>query len=248
MTSTSETGHAKNVANLDALISSVIGFGTAYNPSKSSIQVTALQSLSADAKNSLSTVNKAIPGYSNAVADREVAFEPLQKLSTRILNSLKATDASDQVIDSAKSLVRKLQGRRATPKKTEAEMTALAAEGTVVKQISTSQLSFDSQLNTFDQLIQLLDSITLYAPNETDLKVSALTAMYTDLAAKNTAVLDATVPLSNARIARNDLFNKADTGLVSTAADTKSYIKSVFGANSPQYRQVSKLAFKAVKV
>jgi len=46
MASTSETGHAKNVSNFDDLISFVTGYGTAYNPSKASIKLTALQSLS----------------------------------------------------------------------------------------------------------------------------------------------------------------------------------------------------------
>lgn len=34
MTSTTETGHAKNVANLNELVTCVTGFGSAYNPSK----------------------------------------------------------------------------------------------------------------------------------------------------------------------------------------------------------------------
>ncbi|MFA6401072.1 MAG: hypothetical protein WCX31_05525 [Salinivirgaceae bacterium] len=42
MTSTSETGHAKNVTNFDELISFVTGYGTTYNPSKDSIKLAAL--------------------------------------------------------------------------------------------------------------------------------------------------------------------------------------------------------------
>jgi hypothetical protein len=50
MATTSETGHAKNVANFDELISFVTAYGTTYNPSKASIKLTALQALSANAK------------------------------------------------------------------------------------------------------------------------------------------------------------------------------------------------------
>ena len=60
------------------------------------------------------------------------------------------------------------------------------------------------------------------------------------------SVLAATVPLSNARIARNEVLYKEKTGLVDTAFDVKVYIKSLFGASSPQYKQISKLAFKAL--
>lgn len=247
MASTSETGHAKNVANLDDLISFVTGYGTAYNPSKPTLKLTALQTLSTNAKNTLNAVNAALPAYSNAVAAREVAFEPLSKLSTRLMNALIATDTTDQVDESAKTLVRKIQGARATAKKTDEEKAALKAEGKETKEISSSQMSYDSRLDNFDKLIKLLTSVILYAPNEAELKVTALTTLYNDLKAKNAAVVAATTPLSNARISRNDILYKPNTGLVDIALDTKTYIKSLFGATSPQYKQISKLEFKAVK-
>ncbi len=247
MASTIETGHAKNVANFDDLISFATGYGTAFNPSKPSIKLTALQTLSTSAKNAINAVNAALPAYSNAVAAREAAFEPLSKLITRVNNALKATDTTEQVDESAKTLVRKIQGTRATAKKTDEEKAAEKAAGKETKEISSSQMSYDSRLDNFDKLIKLLTSVTLYAPNEADLKVTALTTLYNDLKAKNAAVVAATTPLSNARISRNDILYKANTGLVDIALDTKTYIKSLYGATSPQYKQVSKLEFKAVK-
>jgi hypothetical protein len=248
MASTSETGHAKNVANFDDLISFVAGYGTTYNPSKATIKLTALQTLSTSAKSAINAVNTTLPAYNNAVAAREAAFEPLSKLITRVMNALKATDTTEQVDESAKTLARKIQGTRATAKKTEKEIAAATAEGKETKEISSSQMSYDSRLDNFDKLIKLLTSVTLYAPNEVDLKVTALTNLYNDLKAKNSAVVNATTPLSNARIARNDILYKTNTGLVDIAFDTKTYIKSLYGATSPQYKQVSKLEFKAVKV
>ena len=83
-------------------------------------------------------------------------------------------------------------------------------------------------------------------PNEEELKISTLTALYEDLKAKNTAVVETTTPLSNSRIARNEVMYKPLAGLVDIAFDTKVYIKSVFGPSSPQYKQVSKLEFKSL--
>ncbi len=248
MANTSETGHAKNAANFDELTSFAMGHGTAYNPSKVSIKIPALQALSASAKGAISTVNAAEPAYKNAVAAREAAFTPLNKLITRVMNALKATDTTVAIDNSAKTLARKIQGARAKAKKTEEEKKVLAAEGKEVVEISSSQMSYDSRLDNFDKLLMLLASVTLYTPNEEDLKVAALTTLYNDLKAKNTAVLTATTPLSNARIVRNEILYKPDTGLVDTALAVKTYIKSLYGATSPQYKQVSKLEFRAVKV
>lgn len=246
MASTSETGHAKNVANFDELISFVAAYGQAYNPSKASIQLSALQTLSAQAKSAIIAVNGALPAYNNAIAARDAAFAPLNKLTTRVINALKATDTTVQVDESARTLVRKIQGKRATPKMTEAEKQAAAAAGQAITEISSSQLSYESRLDNFDKLIKLLAGISLYTPNETDLTVAALTALHAELLAKNAAVVAAAAPLSNARIARNEVLYKTNTGLVDIATDTKTYIKSVFGATSPQFKQVSKLAFRAV--
>jgi hypothetical protein len=74
MASTSETGHANNVANFENLITSATAFGTSYNPSKSTLKLTALQTLFDAAKESLNAVNIAQSAYSNAVAAREFAF------------------------------------------------------------------------------------------------------------------------------------------------------------------------------
>ena len=245
MASTSETGHAKNVANFDELISFVTGYRESYNPSKATIKLDALKALSDHAKNSINAVSSMEPAYKSAVAAREVVFIPLSKLTTRIMNSIKATDTTVQVDENARTLVRKIQGVRATAKKTEDEKKALAEKGKEVVEISTSQMSYDNRLDNFFKLIQLLSSVPEYSPNEKELKIEHLNTILDDLKAKNAAVVESYIPLSNARIRRNDLLYKENTGLYDVALDVKNYIKSVFGATSPQYKQVSKIKFTA---
>lgn len=249
MASTSETGHAKNLANLETLTVDLSTFGTAYNPSKAAIKIPALQAFAVTCRTSITGVNTAIAAYGNAVAARELAYAPVSKLTTRIINALKATDVSDQVIDNAKTFARKIQGTRASAKTKanpdadpNAAIEAIPAEP---RQISTSQMSYDSRLDSLEKLIKVLASNPLYAPNENDLKVATLTTLYNDLRTKNTAVVTAAAQLAAARIARNELFYNPSTGIVALAAEVKSYVKSLFGASSPQYRQISVLQFKA---
>ena len=243
MTNTSETGHAKNVTNLESLITSIVALETSYNPSRDSIKLPALQALLTASKESLNAVNIAQATYSNAVAARKVAFEPFGKLITRVMNSLKASGTSTQVVQSARTIVRKLQGRRASAKITEEEKKALEAEGKEVNQISASQMSFDNRIENFDRLIMLLSSIPLYNPNEEELKVETLKALHNQLKEKNSEVILPIVQLSNSRMTRNKILYNENTGLVDVALDSKTYIKSIFGATSPQYKQISKLRF-----
>lgn len=174
---------------------------------------------------------------------RDAAFKPFSTLVTKIINALKATDTTVQVDETAQSLVRKLQGRRATPKKTEEQKKVAADAGKEIVEISSSQMSYDSRIENFDKLIKLLTSVPQYTPNEKELKIETLIGVLNDLKAKNLAVTTAEVPLNNARIARNDILYKPNTGMVDVALDVKIYIKSVFGASSPQYKKISGIKF-----
>ena len=245
MASTTETGHAKNVANFEDLISFCTGYGTQYNPSKASIKLTALNTQFTGAKNSLTAINTALPPSTNAINAREIVFAPLSKLITRVVNAVASSSVSKQVIADAKTISRKIQGKRAEKakiSKTDALVPETATEPTQ-KSISASQMSFDNRIDNMDKLIQLLASQAGYTPNENDLKVTTLTTLLADMRTKNTGAINALTPLSNARIARNSILYATGTGLVDIAGEVKMYVKSVFGGTSPQYKQVSGLKF-----
>lgn len=248
MSSVYETGHAKNAANFQALIAYVTAYGVNYNPTKVSIQLPNLVLAGVAANEAVSAINGLLPDYSNAVAAREQAFVPLGKLSTRIFNSLKATDALQQVIDNAQTNHRKLTGTRATAKLSEEEKQALLAQGKEVNQVSASQQSYDSRLDSFDKQIQLLNRIPSYLPNEVELQIATLKDIYSDLQTKNTAVITQTIPLSAARIVRNQALYNPETGIVAVAQDVKNYVKSVFGASSANYKLISGIAIRAAKI
>ncbi len=243
MASNSETGHAKNVANFAQLVIKCTSFDGSFNPTNPAIQLPALQNTLSLGKNNIASVNGAEGVLSNAIAARGLAFKPFSKLITRIGNAAKASGAPQQAVDQVTTLIRKLQGRRATPKKTDEEKQVAIDAGKEIVEISSTQTSFDSLLNNFDKLIKLLVTIPEYAPNENELTIAALSAYYDDLMAKNQVVINAETALNNLRITRNIVLYKEITGITDVATAVKLYIKSVFGATSPQYRQVSSLKF-----
>jgi hypothetical protein len=67
MASTSEVGHAKNVANFQDLIEFVIGYGTTYNPSKNSLKLPQLIALKGNAQSKLNDVIAKNTIYNNKV-------------------------------------------------------------------------------------------------------------------------------------------------------------------------------------
>ena len=99
-------------------------------------------------------------------------------------------------------------------------------------------------IENFSALIDLVSSVPSYTPNETELSTASLTTFHGNLQTANTNVINAEVAYSNARISRDTVLYSDDTGLIDIASDVKKYVKAIFGATSPQYKQVSGIKFK----
>ena len=241
MASKSEVGHAKNVANFQDLIAFINGYGATYNPSKNSLTLTELNALYTQANASLNAVVNKKTEYNNAVNQRAEAFSDLRTLSTRLVNALDATDATKEKIEDAQGFNRKLQGIRASKIEEPLDPNLPAP-----KTNSSSQQSYDQLIQHFEGLISVLISEPTYTPNETDLQVATLQTKLENLKDNNQRVSNANVEISNTRLERNKVLYKEDNGLVDTAAEAKKYIKSVFGASSPEFAQIKGIAFKNI--
>ncbi|OFY26396.1 MAG: hypothetical protein A2275_05260 [Bacteroidetes bacterium RIFOXYA12_FULL_35_11] len=257
MSTNHESGHAINIANMELLASICVEHGESFNPSKSILKLDSVNPLIATAKTTLEDLKEKFTNYTKAVDAREELFEPLSKFVTRLMNSLASSDAPEKTTEDAKTISRKIEGQRATKKSKNAldafiesthkvsadiENTTNPAE-VAHKEISASQMSFDNRVDNFEKLVSLLASETGFAPNEADLKVTALNVKLSDLKAKNSAVVSCFAKLSKSRIERNKILYDEKKGLYEVAMEIKAYIKSVFGATSPEYKQVSKIKF-----
>jgi hypothetical protein len=249
-----ETGHAKNVANLLKLNQLIATFGTNYNPSNNAIKATALATLYTNANTKLSDVNTNFTTWKNATNARELAFEPLRKESTQILGALQSTGAPQQTIDdfdfqvakfrsSGSKLTKADSGIVETP---QAEKVIAPETADEVKTISTSQRSFDNQLQHFSKMILILQSVPAYNPNETAFKVVTLQTKLASLNTLNNAANTSYANLKNARIQRNTFFYAKDTGLLDLVKQVKSYIKSVYGTSSQQYQAANAIKFTRI--
>lgn len=246
MSNYSEVGHTKNVANFENLISRCTGFGVTYNPSQNAIKIANLNNLKTAALAALANVTAKHTAYMNAVDSREVIFAPLQKFATRIMSALRSSGASDGIVKDAESINRKIQGKRAKPVKEAPVSDAVNPNdlpSVMPVHISVSQLSYDSMIDHYSRLLDLLSSVSTYNPNENELKITGITALIAAMKSSNTAVINTTTSFNNARIDRNDLLYKKDTGLLDIAKDCKNYVKSVYGSTHPKYKEVSAIKF-----
>jgi len=242
MPSTIETGHAKNVAIFQDLISFCKGFGATYNPSSENLKLAALNPQLAAAKAALQAVQTSKAVYDTATNEREIAIANLKPLSTKIINAMVSAMINSQTVDDARTVLNKIHGKRA--KKVVVPSAQAIAEGAEpVRTASTAQGSYDKLVDHFSQLIEILKVTPKYSPNENELKVTTLSAQLEDMRDKNLAVSNAWTDISNARINRNNVLYAKETGMVDVAQAVKVYMKSVVGPKNPKYKQLTGLQF-----
>jgi hypothetical protein len=243
MASTSESGHKKNVANLQDLIAFCNTYPDKYKPSNPDLSLDALKSKLSDALNALEIVNQKLALHNNALEARQTAYKPLTPIVNKIVYASKAAALPELIIADIETIARKLKGMRKTPKVTPPPENSAEAH----KYVSVSQLGFDDRIENFSKLIELMKVQTAYNPNEEELSITGLTALLENMKAANENAINAFIALSNARIARNSIMYDETKGLVKIGMNAKTYVKSIYGPSSPEYKQISKLRFTNIK-
>ena len=239
MASTSEVGHAKNIANLNLLNSNIAALGAVYNPSNPKLQLASLQNLYNSAFNQQENVNNLVAPYSLAVDERELIFKPLNRELTKLRKAYKATDGVTTVqLEDFMTIVRKLKGVKKTT-----TIASTNSEETLTVH-STSQMSYDQRTNNMDLLISLLQNTPNYSPNEVEYQASTYQTKKALMLQKTQAVADTFIPLNSARSQRNDTLYNSPDNLVDIANKAKDYLFTILDANSAQYKAISKIKFK----
>ena len=240
MSSTSETGHAKNIANQFALNEISNGLGVGYAPSNPLLELSTMQAQYTDCNTKQGSVNTQNGIFKPLVNARRDEFKDVKPLVRRVRSSAKSCGAGSGFVANVNTLVMKILGERMT----KAKPTPTDPAGT-----SASQQSFDNITNNFQALIGVLENEPMYNPNENLLKVVNLNAKYTLLNNKNNAVKSGKNNYNLAIIARNKALYKDTIGLVDVCQDSKEYIRGAFGYSSPEFKLVSKLKFvKFIKI
>ena len=239
MASTSEKGHAKNIANANLLNTHIIQLGAVYNSSNPKLLLPNLQTIFTNSFSHQEAVNTLVAPYSIAVDGREIIFKPLNKELTKLRKEYKATEGVTQVqLEDFMTIIRKLKGLK---KSKDNPSTDLKDEQ---DSYSTSQMSYDQRTNTMDLLISLLQNTPNYNPNENEYKITSYQAKKASMLQATQAVADTFVPLKSARNTRNNTLYNSDNNLVDTFNKAKDYLFTILDSSSLQFKAISKIKFK----
>jgi hypothetical protein len=242
MASTSEKGHATNVANLETMIAIVTEDGSKYNPARPELKISSLKISLSNGQAALQKLKDEKADYDLAIIARDTIFDPLKKFATKVMAAVKACDVSKSVYENLKAVNDKIQGKSTTATKA-STTTASNGETAAKKKNSTSRQSHKSVIDHFELLVSILAKEPKYTPNEPEMSVAGIKALIVEMRAKNEAATTAETKLQNARDNRDAAIYTSGTGVVPLAAGIKSYTKSVYGSTSPQFIRLNKLQF-----
>jgi hypothetical protein len=236
-----KTGNVNHVAAFEKLVGICNDLGARYNPSKAALTTPALATLLEQAQQSLEAVNAARISYVLAINSRQDLFAGVSPLAARIVRALASSESSIGNIKAARMLKRRL-----TPQPTVKGFVKVeSSEGsTTLTPGIISRLDYNSRAETFRNLVMLVKDMPSYAPNESDLQVSALLAMADRLRNASLVVTATSNALAAARIQRNVVL-KGKEGMFEIGNAVKEYIRSVFGVRSEPAREVGKLNLAA---
>lgn len=238
-----ESGDMKLLGNFSKLVE-LVSNDPNYNPANAAIKVPALNAQKAAALAALENIGTVAAPYKAAINDRQEGFEGLSPTVSRASNMFKASGAGQKIQDDLRTTARKITGRRKTAKVKDDPNTPL---NEATKSHSASQLSYENIAGNFVDFIELLKTVTAYAPNESELTTGSLTTLANDLKAKNESVNATFAPVSAARGVRDQLLYLNEDCVVNIALLVKAYVRAAFGSDSQLFKQVKGLEFKRSK-
>lgn len=236
--STSETGHVKNVANLDKM-TDALELLEKYNPGNQKITIVELRKKYNQCDNLLKLIDQKETIDDDIINQRQYAFENIGPYSTRLQNSAAAIAEDPKLMDDISNVIDKIRGEPAIP------LTIEDREGQEVEEArSNSQRSYDNLAAHLNKLVEYLERIPNYVPNEEDLTIPFAKAYLADLIMHNKNASKSHEELKKVRAERDHAMYNDDEGLYMRTQTVKVYVKGVYYAESPEFKRIRAFKFK----
>jgi hypothetical protein len=237
--------YTRNAESYSRLVDICTGLGGNYNPGHQPLQLKAMRALLTEAQSSLQDVLQKKEAYHRILNERSATFDGLPVLANSVIGILEAIQVPMATIEDARYYYRLIAGRRATSRP---PVTSEEKDDQSPMTRGVGQLSFADKASNFLSLAKTLQALPAYTSNEPELKVPALIAKAAVLQQLNRKVYEAKIAMSAARLQRDRLFYRQNTGVVDVAKASKRYIKAVFGTRSGEAIRLRDCPFTKQKV
>ena len=227
---------AKTVGSFDKVLASCKTIGAQYQPNVAELSPAALSQLHDRAQQSLEAVTATRIAYRMAVNNRMESFEGIPKLAVRIVRMMAVCSRGDRTHLQDAAIIKNKLYRSAKRQKSD-KVETTSTEETALATRASGNRSFDQQMETFSNLVELAEKMGTYNPLEADLTLTALHQKVADLHARSKEVTEARAAFKKARLERDQLIY-GNNGIREITRSVRDYIHGAFGFTSDEADQI----------
>jgi len=236
----SEQTEAKLFTNLENLVNGVTTLGAEYMPPNPNAATAALTA-NLNAAKSLRADFQAKSAVEETTRNgREMLFKPISTLMSAIINYGKASGWETNELDTMRSLVRQVTGKRAAPKAADNPLTPLDETS---NNISAAQTSYANKADGFAQFVETVRTKSGYKPDEDQFKLITLDTQVAALNAANAGVSVADAATRQSRTALDAVLYTGAANFVDAGNASKNYLKAAFPKH-PVYQSLKNIRFR----
>ncbi len=240
-----ESGHNKNVANLQTATIILTNLGGEYDPPQNLIKLPELQNLLTASQNALGEVDTAQATKAAAVDDNQTEFDGLQKYVVNIKRQAQVELNDAAFTADLQTIANKFAPPGRKTGLVDDPLTPDIDESRTSQ--SQSQRSRDNQVAYLADISALLKTKPAYKANGTPYELAVIDAKIASLTAKNNAANATVANLGNKLDARDAVMYNDATGIIPRIKLIKTYLTLKFGKDSAAYQQINALEFRKVK-
>ena len=218
-----------------SLKGAVESFTPAYDPDDAAFSVAGIDTALDAAEAANTAVDTAKMPYENAVNDREALVKSLGPLVTQSLAYVQSNTAWKSRAEAVKKAADKVRGHTRPPKPP-------AVPDPNAKKREQGQRGYVEIAEFLRQYIARITALTGYAPPSENISLASFGALKTQLTALNESIPDLSQTLADAIRDRQEIYDD-ESGLHFVFKGVKKAIKGQYGQSSPQWGQVSALAW-----
>ena len=225
------------INNFSGLIDVVKKFGAAYNPSNPNLTLANLEKFQTEGRLSIKRVSDAETVYLNATTRRLNLFKDQNQTLSRILAMLQSQGVDKNIYQDLYQVVKQIKGyskKQSVPAKT-GELKPDKHTG--------AYITLEKRAEDFLQVIEFLEMIPDYKPNNSELEIAGLKAYQVEMEQINEEVAEFENTLTNERHKRDLLFYNEENGIILLGRQVKANIRGTFGRTSSEHLQVIPFKF-----
>ncbi|MDG3583720.1 YqaI family protein [Galbibacter pacificus] len=222
-----------NLANFHLLIIFCEAYGKEYAPTDQRLHIECLHRTYNTVKELMANINNYNAMLNVAIFEKQQAFNGLEDVCNKIIDYLIIYTENNEAVKYVKSYYDDIVQIRNEQK-----------VNAYIKDSYSNQEPYINLIAHFGNMINELAESNEYSPYHTDIKLEALKKKFRIMVKRSLRHKEIMDEYSDSLVERDNYFYNKTEGIIELANNIKEYVKTSFGENSHEFKQINGLEFR----